>query len=570
MKTRFSIVSLGIIVGLIGLQLTAMAQEKGYSHIRIVRLSFVNGTVLVKRPGATEWAKALVNTPIEQGFTVSTSNNGFAETQFENGSTARLGEMSRMDFAELALAPSGAKINHLVFDDGYGTFNFRPQHGDAYSVQAGSAMVTPDGKSEFRIDLQPAALRVEVFDGSVKVVDGGREVSVGKGKTLDVNLNGEVALNVTHGIHKDAWDTWVQGRDQQTELALNDSAIGMDSPVAGWSDLDQYGEWAYLPGYGYGWSPFVDAGWTPFSMGLWSFYPGMGYTWISSEPWGWLPFHYGFWNYNPAFGYFWMPGGGFNSFYPGLVDWFGAPGYIGWAPMGFGGLPVCTTAACITTATTTAFAGGGVVRPMRPVSLRLTSVGAINVAPGPRAMLSGVPVSQRVMIPGEQSAIAGEGSSSTAIRFSGAAAPGILFMGQTPAQGRAEIRALTAHHSLFNRAFAGNVPHLIQVRNGNTLGGRYMLASRGSGMGGIRPMSRSSLASPMFLGHRSYSGFSSAGPRMQASGEIRQAGGADRGFSNPGFSAPSASMRASSPGISSAPSGGGAHGAGGGSSGGHH
>ena len=57
---------------------TLMAQQVA-SHVRVVRLSYVSGTVAVKRPGSTEWAKAMVNTPIQEGFEISTSEHGYAE-----------------------------------------------------------------------------------------------------------------------------------------------------------------------------------------------------------------------------------------------------------------------------------------------------------------------------------------------------------------------------------------------------------------------------------------------------------------------------------------------------------
>jgi hypothetical protein len=553
MKTMSRILSLGFAVVLLGLQFTAMAQEKGYSHIRIVRVSFVNGTVLIKRPDATEWAKALVNTPIEQGFTISTSTNGFAETQFENGSTARLGESSRLEFAELALAPDGAKINHLVFDQGYGTFNFQPKHGSVYSVQAASATITPDGKSEFRVDLEPAALRVEVFNGSVKVADGSKKVSVGKGKTLRINLNGELALNATPGIEKDAWDNWVHARDQQTELALNDSPVTMDSPVSGWSDLDQYGEWGYFPGFGYGWSPYVSMGWSPFSMGLWSFYPGMGYTWISSEPWGWLPYHYGAWNYSPMFGYLWTPGGGFSTFYPGLVNWYQGAGYIGWAPMGFGGVPLCALTSCLIAEPVTALAGGGIVKPIDrpPVSVRLASVRAINVVPGPLARLSGLPVSRDATV-----------ASASVSPRTATPAPKILFMGQTPAQGAAEMKALTARHSIFGRAFGSNPTQTIHARLGNTIGGLYLAPSTARAMRGMQSFGLSGL-----LEHRGGSGYSEPAARMGANGEIRASGGADRGSSGSTASMAGSSAAGS---MSSSPAMSATHGTSAASGGSHH
>ena len=57
----------------------------GLSHVRVVRLSFVEGTVTVRRPGSEEWASASVNTPIEEGFSIATGKKSFAEVQFENG-----------------------------------------------------------------------------------------------------------------------------------------------------------------------------------------------------------------------------------------------------------------------------------------------------------------------------------------------------------------------------------------------------------------------------------------------------------------------------------------------------
>ncbi|MGH9448196.1 MAG: DUF6600 domain-containing protein, partial [Terriglobia bacterium] len=271
------------------------------------------------------------------------------------------------------------------------------------------------------------------------------------------------------------------------------------------------------------------------------------YTWISSEPWGWLPFHYGFWNYSPSFGYFWMPGSGFNTFYPGLVSWFQGPGYVGWAPMGEGGVPVCTMRSCITTTTTAAFSGGRIVRPIAhsPVNVRLTPVHSINVAPGALARLSGVPVTQEALT---------HAAFSPVIRSRGTPAPRILLMGQTPAQSAVEMRTLAAHHSIFDRAFAGNGAQAIHARLGNTIGGRYLL-NRNGAMRGIQPMNRAPFSQrPTFLQHRSASGFSRPGVRMEQSGRMREVGGMNRGVSRS-----PASMRASSPAMSSAPARSAAH-----------
>jgi hypothetical protein len=302
--------------------------------VRVVRLSYVSGTVAVKQPGATGWTKALVNTPVQEGFEISTSADSFAEVEFENGSTARLGELSHLAFDQLALDAEGDKLNRMTFEPGYATFHFLPHKHDAYSVKIANATLTPSGKSLFRTDLEKGHVRVEVFNGSVQIVAPSGSAKVGKDEILEYNTGTtEVAFNNRQGIVKDSWDKWSEARDSQANLALSDQAVAAHGPVYGWSDLDAYGEWAMFPGFGYGWSPFAPMGWAPYSMGMWSWYPSMGYAWISLEPWGWLPYHYGTWNFSPDFGWFWMPGN-FGFWSPALVSWYMGPGWVGWAPLG--------------------------------------------------------------------------------------------------------------------------------------------------------------------------------------------------------------------------------------------
>ncbi|HKS95722.1 MAG TPA: FecR family protein, partial [Terriglobia bacterium] len=328
MKSHRMRPGIGILVaGLLLLPSWLVAQQgsapaTGLSHVRVVRLSYISGTVAVKRPKSTEWANAIVNTPIQEGYAVSTSSNSFAEVEFENGSTARLGELSEINFTQLAMNAEGSKLNRLALEQGYATFHFLPEHGDVYEVKAGAATFTPDGKSEFRTDIDYGRLRAEVFSGSVNIAAGGKTAKLGKDKILDDNANSTEAFNISHGITKDSWDAWTEARDKQTVLALNDQAVGPRGPLYGWSDLDAYGEWANIPGYGLGWAPYEAFGWSPYSAGLWNWYPSFGWTWISSEPWGWMPYHYGLWNYDASVGWFWMPGDSFDFWSPALVSWY--------------------------------------------------------------------------------------------------------------------------------------------------------------------------------------------------------------------------------------------------------
>src|SRR5208282_5910536 len=108
-RIRFSLEILA--AGFIALLAVNPVWAQSLSHARIVRLSFVEGNVTVQRPDVQGWAEAPVNTPLQQGFTLSTGAGSFAEIQFENGGAIRLGEQSLMEFTELARDPSGSTID---------------------------------------------------------------------------------------------------------------------------------------------------------------------------------------------------------------------------------------------------------------------------------------------------------------------------------------------------------------------------------------------------------------------------------------------------------------------------
>ena len=329
------------------------------SHARVVRLSYVSGTVMVKRPGSAEEEPAMVNVPIQEGFELSTSDGSYAEVEFENGSTARIGELSKLLFDQLALDADGNKLNGMTFEQGYATFHFLPEHnvppsvnrdgiihfqptyGDVYRVKIADATVTADGKCEFRTDLDQDRFRVEVFNGSVDVATSTLSSKLGEGKILEHKSGGtELAFNTRKGIVKDTWDQWTEARDKQVQLTEKDEAVHPIGPRYGWSELDTYGEWVGLPGGRFGWSPYARAGWSPYTNGQWGWYPGFGWTWISGEPWGWLPYHCGLWDFDSSFGWYWMdPMFGCGLWGASLVNWYAGPGWIGWAPKGGPGHP---------------------------------------------------------------------------------------------------------------------------------------------------------------------------------------------------------------------------------------
>ncbi len=325
-------VSLLLFMGLTSV--AVWAQE--LSHARIVRLSFTEGIVTIQRPDIDEWANAPTNTPIQEGFKLATGESSFAEVEFENASTARIGQLSLLEFTQLALLPSGGKVNRMTLHQGYATFNVVPEGDDSYLVTAGNATFTPQGKTRFRVDFEEGAMLVKVFKGSVEIMSPEGTGTLGKNAVLEIRPGSAEPFLLAQGITKDAWDEWVEERESRMELARNHGAPVLYSNdvrdlMYGMMDLFYYGTWYSLPGYGYGWAPQMGMGWSPFTSGRWCWYPGMGYTWISYEPWGWLPYHYGGWIYDPIIGWCWIPTG-FASWSPAVVSWYQGPGWVGWAP----------------------------------------------------------------------------------------------------------------------------------------------------------------------------------------------------------------------------------------------
>ena len=312
----------------------AVAQEtQDYSHVRIVRLSFAEGKVTVLRAGSADWSNATANTPLEEGMKLATGDDGFAEVEFENGSTARIGQLSTLVFTQLELMPSGGKVNHMTVERGYATFHVRPEGEDVYEVKAGSAVFTPEGKGEFRIDVDDSSIRAEVFRGALGTYDPSWSGSLAKNDVLALSPGTDQPFSLTQGITEDEWDKWVAERDTVQAQAGEGSGPMLGAGLYGWNDLYQYGTWNLVPGYGYGWFPDVAYGWAPYTMGRWAFYPGFGPTWISAEPWGWLPYHCGGWLSDPTLGWFWMPDmGACNDWSPALVTWYQGPGWTGWYP----------------------------------------------------------------------------------------------------------------------------------------------------------------------------------------------------------------------------------------------
>lgn len=209
----------------------------GLAHARVVSLSLVQGTVIVRKPRASKWVRATLDMSVEEGMSIATARNSFAEVQFENGSALRIGELSCVDFAQMALAPRGGRVNRIKLAFGVTTANVAPGRHDEYVLSAADATLKAQGSSEFRVDLQHGLLRAEVFRGHLEAADANQSAKLNKNQVLAYDQVSRGAFRVTNPIHADSWDNWVRDRDEQAAEATYRDNAAMNAVLNDWSHV---------------------------------------------------------------------------------------------------------------------------------------------------------------------------------------------------------------------------------------------------------------------------------------------------------------------------------------------
>src|SRR5229473_2872061 len=320
-----SIARLGKMLGMWAVLAAAflVVSASAESKARIVRLSEVQGTVQIDRATGDGFDKAFINLPVIEGSKLKTGKDGRAEVEFEDGSALRLAPDSEVDFTRLALGDDGQKLSTVKLVSGTLYANLHPKKSADKSAQFllnfARESVTVSESAHFRVELADATATLAVFKGKLSATTPSGQFELAEKHTATIDLakdgaDGDPARKDTFEIAKnyeaepsDAWDR------QQTDYHDRYATAGgssINSPYGyGMSDLNYYGSFMSLPGYGNVWQPyFIGANWSPFQDGGWAFYPGAGYMWVSGYPWGWMPYNYGNWAFVPGFGWVWQPG----------------------------------------------------------------------------------------------------------------------------------------------------------------------------------------------------------------------------------------------------------------------
>ena len=279
------------------------------SHVRIVRLSLVEGSVKVDR-GTGQFEKAITNLPITQGMKLRTGDDGRAEVEFENGSIVRLTPDTAVQFPELSLQDSGTKVSAVEVTKGTAYVESTGSKNDELTVRFGQEKVALTHAAHARVGVDERGATLAVFKGDLNVDGPSGEIEVKKNQTADFDFSSNDRFTLAKKVQQEPEDDWDRGQDQYHQQYASKSYNSYSPYAYGTSDLAYYGNFFNAPGYGMMWQPyFVGAGWDPFMDGAWSFYPGFGFGWVSAYPWGWTPYHYGTWVFLPGNGWAWQPGG---------------------------------------------------------------------------------------------------------------------------------------------------------------------------------------------------------------------------------------------------------------------
>jgi len=341
---------------------TASAEELPYA----ARIQRVDGEVAFSDslpntnaadPNA-EWIAATPNQPFSEGDRIYTRDNSHASLAFSGRNFARLDQNTSLDVVSL-----GDRRTQLALRDGSAMFEVgHLERNELFEVATPYGAVNFDQPGLYNLGFDNnGGVLVSVLSGLARVVgqSGSGEISKGEMLTLVGQAAAEVALsrlnnedagNQVDDYYRYQYPNSYDGRYNNYDAYLSDpyyydpyrsgaSYKYASSTIPGINDLDYYGDWQNVAGYGNAWRPRVDSGWVPYQQGQWTNDYPYGPTWVSSEPWGYAPYHYGRWaNVNNQ--WYWIPEGVNTTpaYAPALVGFVNLNdgNQVGWLPLGPG------------------------------------------------------------------------------------------------------------------------------------------------------------------------------------------------------------------------------------------
>jgi uncharacterized protein DUF6600 len=344
-RTGFSFALLAAVILLLSQAVPSVSAQDQDNHndqdppTRAGRLGYVQGAVSFQPGGQGDWLDAVPNRPLTTGDNLWADKDSRAEVQIGSTSVRISSETS------VTLLDLDDNVTQLRLSVGSVFFRVRHLHdGESFEVDTPNLAFNVDQPGEYRLDVnengdQTVAV---VWHGDAEITGGGNSYRLSEGQQGTFSGTDQLTYDVGGVGENDAFDEWALSRDQREDNGRSRQYVSDD--VTGYEDLDDYGQWHNVDGYGNVWSPVgVAIGWAPYRFGHWAYVWPWGWTWVEDEPWGFAPFHYGRWAYAGG-GWCWVPGPVAVApvYSPALVAFIGGGGFsvgvgvgggVGWFPL---------------------------------------------------------------------------------------------------------------------------------------------------------------------------------------------------------------------------------------------
>jgi hypothetical protein len=270
---------------------------------RVARMNYSQGSVSFQPGGEGDWVTVVPNRPLTSGDNLWIDRDSRAEMHI--GSTAvRMGPETSVTLLNLDDQTTQLRLSE-------GSVILRVRHiddGDVMEVDTPNLAFDIQRTGEYRVDVDSngGETNVSIWKGRGEVTGGGYSYTVVAGQSARFSGTDQLNYDIAQLPQSDDFDNWAFQRDRGEDGA--ESANYVSPETTGYEDLDDYGRWQYVGGYGTVWIPSnVASDWAPYRYGHWAWIDPWGWTWVEDEPWGFAPFHYGRWAYAES-RWCWVPG----------------------------------------------------------------------------------------------------------------------------------------------------------------------------------------------------------------------------------------------------------------------
>jgi hypothetical protein len=241
---------------------------------RYARLGEFEGKVEVQLHAADPWIPAERNLPLTESAWLRTGASSRLEIELDDGSAWRLGPESQIEISDYSRLSTGQHFTVLSLDHGVAYFTGEPGSADTLMLVTPGAHVTLLRGARVRLQVDSAASRISVIEGTVRLSCPAAELDIREGQTVRVDPANTARFWLDREVPAMELDRWNEDRDKALATSSSSSHVAQRYGLV---DLDAAGEWVQTD-LGAVWRPKVAEGWAPFQNGRWRWYDAVSYT----------------------------------------------------------------------------------------------------------------------------------------------------------------------------------------------------------------------------------------------------------------------------------------------------